>query len=84
MATAARELIESRLTGTSLAGFVATRRRAGAGWRHIADEVTLITGYPISHSTLRNWFPNAPQRKELRPAPHRFQSKNPPTETVAS
>lgn len=76
MATAARELIESRLTGVSLTGFVSQRRRAGVGWRLLADEINEITGYPISHATLRRWFPNAPQRKELRPEPHRFKSRD--------
>ncbi|GAA3176029.1 hypothetical protein GCM10020255_067210 [Rhodococcus baikonurensis] len=76
MATAARELIESRLTGTSLAAFVSQRRRAGVGWRRLADEINEITGYPVSHQTLTRWFPNAPQRKELRPEPHRFKSHN--------
>ena len=76
MATAARELIESRLTGTSLAAFVSHLRRAGVGWLRLADEINEITGYPVSHQTLTRWFPNAPQRKELRPEPHRFKSHN--------
>ncbi|QMU22537.1 hypothetical protein [Gordonia rubripertincta] len=77
MATAARELIESRLPGTSLAAFVSQRRRQGVGWRRLAAEVHEITAYPVSHATLRRWFPDAPARKEIGPAPHRFKTAAP-------
>lgn len=70
MATPTRELIETRLPGVSLAALVAQRRKAGIGWRRLADEVLEITGYPVSHATLRRWFPNAP--KPSPPAPHRY------------
>ncbi|MBB3039417.1 hypothetical protein [Hoyosella altamirensis] len=75
MATPTRELIELRLPGVSLAAFVSQRRRAGVGWRLLADEVTELTGVTVSFATLRRWFPDAPKRKPLRPTPHRFIPK---------
>ena len=57
MATPTRELIELRLTGQSLAAYVAKKRRAGWGWRRIADGIYEDSGVPVSHTTVSRWFP---------------------------
>lgn len=56
MATPTRELIELRLTGQSLAAYVAKKRRAGRGWRRIADDLYEDSGVPVSHTTIARWF----------------------------
>lgn len=57
MATAQHDLIEAKLpTGETLRAFVAKRRRRGAGWRSIANELSDTTGVYTSHTTLRRWF----------------------------
>lgn len=57
MATAQHDLIEAKLpTGETLRAFVAKRRRRGAGWRSIANELSDTTGVHTSHTTLRRWF----------------------------
>ena len=57
MATPTRELIELRLTGQSLAAYVARKRRAGWGWRRIADDLYETSGVAVSHTTIARWFP---------------------------
>lgn len=57
MATPTRELIELRLTGQSLAAYVARKRRAGQGWRRIADDIYADSGVAVSHTTVARWFP---------------------------
>ena len=57
MATPTRELIELRLTGQSLAAYVAKKRRAGQGWRRIADDLYGDSGVAVSHTTIARWFP---------------------------
>ncbi|WP_097212020.1 MULTISPECIES: hypothetical protein [unclassified Rhodococcus (in: high G+C Gram-positive bacteria)] len=79
MPTPTRELIELRLpAGMNLSGFVAQRRRSGAGWRLMADEVLEATGVFVSHQTLRRWFPDAPPRRQLKPAPHPIAKRRVP------
>lgn len=57
MATAQHDLIEAKLpSGMTLRAFVAQRRRRGAGWRSIANELNDATGVYTSHTTLRRWF----------------------------
>lgn len=48
------QLIEARLDGT-LADFIAARR-PHTSWRDIATQITLTTGVPVTHETLRSWF----------------------------
>lgn len=57
VATAMRELLEHRLTGRSLASYVAVKRKQGIGWRRLADQLHSDTGVAVSHATLRRWFP---------------------------
>ncbi|WGH20068.1 helix-turn-helix DNA binding domain protein [Gordonia phage Tarzan] len=67
MATAQHELIEHHLPpGMSLRRYVATKRRAGLGWRALADALAADTGVHISHTTLRRWFGGTTAEK--RPA----------------
>lgn len=55
--TPTQELIEIRMpAGQTLAGLVLQRRKAGIGWRRIADEIGNSTGVIVSHATVKRWF----------------------------
>ena len=55
--TPTQELIEIRMpAGQTLAGLVLQRRKAGVGWRRIADEIGNTTGVVVSHATIQRWF----------------------------
>ena len=57
MATAQHDLIEVKLPpGETVRAFVAKRRRHGAGWRSLANQLCDQTGVYTSHTTLRRWF----------------------------
>jgi hypothetical protein len=45
------------LLPNGLAYFVGISRGAGKSWRAISDELLTTTGIPVSHESLRLWFP---------------------------
>lgn len=53
--TVKAQLLEHRL-GHPLAEWVAAGRRDGRSWRVLAAQVTRLTGQPVTHQSLRNWF----------------------------
>ena len=53
--TPKRQLIDIRLGGR-LDELVEDRRRAGASWRKIADEISKAAKVSVSFETLRDWF----------------------------
>lgn len=48
--------IEKRLGGTSLAEFVASRRRYSYAWAAIARELSDLTDAEVGRMWLRRWF----------------------------
>lgn len=65
--TSLQSLIEERLIGVSLAEFVATRYAARRSWDDMADELSDLTGVPVSRESLRRWYA-ARLRVEVRVA----------------
>ena len=65
MATAQHDLIEAKLPpGETVRAFVAKRRRHGAGWRSVANQLCDQTGVYTSHTTLRRWFGDSTGQKK--------------------
>lgn len=53
--TAKYELLQLKL-GRDLAAYVAEARSKGRDWRTMAADLSVVTGVPVSHETLRAWF----------------------------
>lgn len=48
-------LLDQEMGGT-LEAFVRAERAKGNGWRPIAAAIEALTGEPVSHMAIRNWF----------------------------